>query len=96
MQPCRFQQQLIDQDDDRDEREILMDMKMKNLTGDKYHGDYLSVPATDRVNISEEMGKTGIWMQVRRDSMPVIEGYNNSSSQPKYVLSCARTSVASN
>ncbi|WAR10334.1 S4A7-like protein [Mya arenaria] len=71
-------------DDDRDEREILMDMKMKHTSGDKFQGDYLSVPANDRVNITEEMGKTGIWMQVRRDSMPVIDGYNNAPT-PKLV-----------
>lgn len=66
---------------DKDEREIMMDMKMKHTMGEKFM-DYLTVPSNDRVNISEEMSKTGIWMQVRRDSQPIIEGYNNSS-QPK-------------
>ena len=66
---------------EKDEREMMMDMKMKHATGEKYQ-DYLTVSSNDRVNISEEMSKTGIWMQVRRDSLPIIEGYNNSS-QPK-------------
>jgi hypothetical protein len=64
-----------------DEREKMMDLKMKHTMGDKF-GGYMAVPNSDRVNISEEMSKTGIWMQVRRDSLPVLEGVNNSS-QPK-------------
>lgn len=71
-----------DDDLEKDEREVMMDMKMKHTMGDKF-GGYMAVPNSDRVNISEEMSKTGIWMQVRRDSVPVLEGLNNSSSQPK-------------
>ncbi|XP_060556502.1 electrogenic sodium bicarbonate cotransporter 1-like isoform X2 [Ruditapes philippinarum] len=72
-------------DDDEmeiDEREKMMDLKMKHTMGDKF-GGYMAVPNSDRVNISEEMSKTGIWMQVRRDSLPVLEGVNNSS-QPNF------------
>ncbi|XP_045178526.2 electrogenic sodium bicarbonate cotransporter 1-like isoform X5 [Mercenaria mercenaria] len=76
----------VDDDElEKDEREVMMDMKMKHTMGDKF-GGYMAVPNNDRVNISEEMSKTGIWMQVRRDSVPVLEGMNNSSSQqPKIV-----------
>ncbi|XP_053386028.1 electrogenic sodium bicarbonate cotransporter 1-like isoform X2 [Mercenaria mercenaria] len=71
----------VDDDElEKDEREVMMDMKMKHTMGDKF-GGYMAVPNNDRVNISEEMSKTGIWMQVRRDSVPVLEGMNNSSSQ---------------
>jgi len=69
-----------DEDQEKDDREVMMDMKMKQVMGEKYAG-YQPVPSGDRVNISEEMGKTGIWMQVRRDSQPVLEGLNNGSQK---------------
>ena len=50
----------------------MMDLKMQHAAqGEKY--GYFPVPNSDRVNISEEVAKTGIWMQVRRDSLPVLD-----------------------
>ncbi|KAL4217260.1 Sodium bicarbonate cotransporter 3 [Mactra antiquata] len=78
------EQALMDDDMDKDEREVMMDMKMKHTMGAKF-SDYVAVPNSDRVNITEEMSKTGIWMQVRRDSIPVITDGLNNSSQPKLI-----------
>lgn len=53
-----------------DEKQRLDELKQIYGQGEKYSG---KTPfASDRVNITEEVNKTGIWLQVRRDSMPVI------------------------
>lgn len=53
-----------------DERYRLQELKDTYGKGEKFGG---RTPfASDRVNITEEVNKTGIWLQVRRDSMPVI------------------------
>ena len=70
------EQEFID-DNEKDEREIMMDMKMKHTLGEKY--GYQPIPNTDRVNISDEVNRTGIWLQVRRDSVPVLENMNGSN-----------------
>ena len=72
-------------DDEKDERERMMDLKMQqNLGGEKY--GYFPVPSSDRVNISEEMAKSGIWLQVRRDSVPIglggLENQLTGNSSP--------------
>lgn len=52
-------------------------MKKAYDQGDKFG---IRVPqAQDRVNITEEVNKTGIWLQVRRDSMPVIRDPDQSN-----------------
>lgn len=71
-------------DDEKDERERMMDMKMQHTQGEKY--GYFPIPSSDRVNISEEMAKSGIWLQVRRDSVPMglsgLDSQLNGSSSP--------------
>lgn len=53
-----------------DEKRRLDELKQIYDQGEKYSG---KTPfASDRVNITEEVNKSGIWLQVRRDSMPVI------------------------
>ncbi|KAH3747855.1 hypothetical protein DPMN_182287 [Dreissena polymorpha] len=74
-----------------DDNDVTVDAKTKHTMGNKY-ADYIAVPSSDRVNMSEEMSKTGIWMQVRRDSLPVLEGYNNS--QPKLISARRKDSKA--
>ena len=61
----------------------MIDMKMQNQQGEKY--GYFPIPSSDRVNISEEMAKSGIWLQVRRDSIPAglgLESQLSGSSSP--------------
>ncbi|XP_052079276.1 electroneutral sodium bicarbonate exchanger 1-like isoform X5 [Mytilus californianus] len=60
-----------------DEKRRLNEMKAIYGQGDKFSG---KTPfAQDRVNITEEVNKTGIWLQVRRDSMPVIRDPDQSN-----------------
>ena len=70
-----------EEDDDmaKDEREIMMDLKMQHAQGEKY--GYFPVPSSDRVNISEEVNRTGIWLQVRRDSVPAFDTNGTPSPQ---------------
>ena len=62
----------------------MMDLKMQHNQGEKY--GYYPVPSSDRVNISEEMAKSGIWLQVRRDSVPAglggLESHLTGNSSP--------------
>nr|QTE04366.1 electrogenic Na+-HCO3- cotransporter 1 [Tridacna squamosa] len=74
-------EQEFSDDSEKDEREIMMDMKMKHTLGEKY--GYQPIPNTDRVNISDEVNRTGIWLQVRRDSVPVLENMNGSNKLAK-------------
>ncbi|CAC5394187.1 Anion exchange protein 3,Anion exchange protein 4,Anion exchange protein 2,Sodium bicarbonate cotransporter 3,Sodium-driven chloride bicarbonate exchanger,Electroneutral sodium bicarbonate exchanger 1,Band 3 anion transport protein,Electrogenic sodium bicarbonate cotransporter 1,Electrogenic sodium bicarbonate cotransporter 4 [Mytilus coruscus] len=78
------EEELKDDDDDEetesllgDEKRRLNEMKAIYGQGDKFSG---KTPfAQDRVNITEEVNKTGIWLQVRRDSMPVIRDPDQSN-----------------
>ena len=58
----------------------MMDLKMKHAQGEKY--GYFPVPNSDRVNISEEVNRTGIWLQVRRDSVPAFDTHSNGPASP--------------
>lgn len=56
----------------------------ENLLDDDYRLNEVKVQnekyreIDDRVNITEEVNKTSIWLQVRRDSVPVIENGTNA------------------
>ncbi|KAL3854846.1 hypothetical protein ACJMK2_014085 [Sinanodonta woodiana] len=59
---------LLDEDPHR-----VIDQKLQ--LGEKFQ--HIRVPNNDRVNISEEVNKTSLWLQVHRDSAPLIENGSN-------------------
>ena len=59
------------------EKRRLQELKRAYDQGDKF--GIRAPPSQDRVNITEEVNKTGIWLQVRRDSMPVIRDPDQSN-----------------
>lgn len=60
----------------------LAELKLQHERMEKYGNN---TPDIDRLNISEEVNRTAIWLQVRRDSMPMLD--NGISSTPhRYVV----------
>ncbi|KAL5005943.1 hypothetical protein ScPMuIL_017101 [Solemya velum] len=55
----------------------LAELKLQHEKMEKYGNN---APDIDRLNISEEVNRTAIWLQVRRDSMPMLE--NGISAVP--------------